>query len=56
METEWKQILQDSGITEDLQLGRENVSGLKGKLSKNLECYIGKNDNLLFPKNIFILP
>ena len=34
METEWKQILQDSGITEDLQLGRENVSGLKGKWSK----------------------
>ena len=34
METEWKQILRDSGITEDLQLGRENVSGLKGKWSK----------------------
>ena len=34
METEWKQILQDSGITEDLQLGRENASGSKGKWSK----------------------
>ena len=32
--TEWKQMLEDSGITEDLQLGRENVSGLKGKWSK----------------------
>ena len=34
MQTEWKQMLQDSGITEDLQIGRENASGLKGKLSK----------------------
>ena len=34
MEIEWKQMLQDSGITEDLQLGRENVSGSKGKWSK----------------------
>ena len=32
MENEWKQILQDSGITEDLQLGWENDSGgVKGK-------------------------
>ena len=34
MQTEWKQMLQDSGITEDLQIGWENDSGLKGKLSK----------------------
>ena len=34
LETEWKQMLQDSGITEDLQLGMENGSGLKGKWSK----------------------
>ena len=34
MEIEWKQMLQDSGITEDLRLGRENVGGLKGKWSK----------------------
>ena len=31
MEAEWKQILQDSGINEDLGLGRENGSGLKGQ-------------------------
>ena len=34
LKTEWKQMLQDSGITEDLQLGMENGSGLKGKWSK----------------------
>ena len=34
METEWKEILQDSGITEDLEIGKENVSGPKGKWSK----------------------
>ena len=34
MQTEWKQMLRDSGITEDLMLGRENGSGLKGKWSK----------------------
>ena len=34
MQTEWKQMLQDSGITEDLQMGWENDSGQKGKWSK----------------------
>ena len=34
MEAEWKQMLEDSGITEDLQIGWENDSGLKGKWSK----------------------
>ena len=35
MEAEWKQMLEDSGITEDLQIGWENASGgVKGKLSK----------------------
>ena len=27
MQTEWKQMLRDSGITEDLQIGLENDSG-----------------------------
>ena len=31
MEAEWKQMLQDSGINEDLELGMENGSGLKGQ-------------------------
>ena len=30
LETEWKQMLEDSGITENLELGMENSSGLKG--------------------------
>ena len=33
LDAEWKQLLQDSGITEDLQLGRENEvsTGSQGK-------------------------
>ena len=31
MEAEWKQMLQDSGINEDLELGMENGSGFKGQ-------------------------
>ena len=34
MQTEWKQMLEDSGVTRELQIGWDNASGLKGKSSK----------------------
>ena len=57
--TEWKLMLEDSGITEDLQLGRENVSGLKGKWSKiflieKKYFLIIKFHNNTRPLNIFL--
>ena len=60
MQTEWKQMLQDSGITEDLSmLSRENASGLKGKWSKInilnvkliIQCQGGFHSNIFFDIN-----
>ena len=51
MQTEWKQMLRDSGITEDLTLGRENASGVKGNWVKNI-LNIKKLFNV---KDVFII-
>ena len=40
LETEWKQMLQDSGTTKDLQMVWVNDSGKKGKLSKTKMIHI----------------
>ena len=56
METEWKQMLQDSGITEDLQLDMENGSGLKGKWSKIFRTFNKKKlQSNIFQKLLFSL-
>ena len=43
MQSEWKQMLQDSEITENLQIGWENSGGKKGKLSNSLILNIENN-------------
>ena len=40
LDAEWKQLLQDSGIMEDLQLGRENVGGLASQGKRVVRTYI----------------
>ena len=40
LDAEWKQLLQDSGIMEDLQLGRENVGGLTSQGKRVVRTYI----------------
>ena len=49
-------MLQDSGITEDLQLDMENGSGLKGKWSKIFRTFNKKKlQSIIFQKLLFSL-
>merc|ERR1711974_110644 len=48
MEAEWKQMLEDSGITEDLQIGWENASGgVKGSMDYSQYYQNITNDDII---------